>query len=85
MGELFEITSMKNVPNDNIVKRPANARIAKSTLDNKIQDKHKVSTTALLQSMMVNSIGVMTRFSRPFCSILPAQTSMMYLVMLRDI
>ena len=39
MGELFEITGMKNVPNDNIVKRPANARIAKSTLDNKIQDK----------------------------------------------
>ena len=42
------------------------------------------STTALLQSMMVNPSGITTRFSRPFCPILPAQTSMMCLLTLRD-
>ena len=37
--ELFEITGMKNIQNDSIVKRPANAKIAKSTLDNEIQNE----------------------------------------------
>ena len=37
MRKLFEITSMKNIRNDSIVKRSANAKIAKSTLDNEIQ------------------------------------------------
>ena len=164
MRELFEITGMINIRNDSIVKRSANAKIAKSTLDNEIQNKIKTwmnnlkeqttlmsslqqnlpktlkinwnsltntlppnifnfcgkalifslnknnnlahwtfvtratvtcvtslkcksifSTTALLQSMIVNWSGVTTRFSRPFCSILPAQTSMMCLLTLRDI
>ena len=42
-------------------------------------------TTVLLQSMMIDSSGVTTRFSRPFCSILPAQASLMCLLTLRDI
>ena len=37
MRELFEITGMKNIRNDNIVKRSTNAKVAKSTLDNEIQ------------------------------------------------
>ena len=39
MGELFEITGMKIIRNDSIVKRSANAKIAKSTLDNEIQNE----------------------------------------------
>ena len=38
MRELFEIPGMKN-RNDSIVKRSANAKDAKSTLDNKIQNE----------------------------------------------
>ena len=37
MRELFEITGMKNIRNDNIVKRSTNAKVAKSTIDNEIQ------------------------------------------------
>ena len=39
MGELFEITGMEIIRNDSIVKRSANAKIAKSTLDNEIQNE----------------------------------------------
>ena len=151
MRELSEITGIKNIQNDSIVKGSANAKIAKSTLDNEIQNeiitsmnnlkeqktlissiqqkisktaiknwnsltntlppnifnfcrkafifslnninlarwkiltcpvvtyvaslkrKSIFSTTALLQSVMVDSNGITPRFSRPFCSILPAQ------------
>ena len=37
MNELFEIPGMKNIGNDNIVKRSANAKVAKSTFDNEIR------------------------------------------------
>ena len=39
MGELFEITGMKNIRDGSIVKRSANAKIAKSTLDSEIKNK----------------------------------------------
>ena len=39
MRELFEITGMKNIRNDGIVKQSANANVAKSTLDNGIQNE----------------------------------------------
>ena len=39
MRRRFEITGMKNIRNDSIWKRSANARIAKSTLDNEIQNE----------------------------------------------
>ena len=41
MRELFEITGMINIRNDSIVKRSANAKIAKSTLDNETQNEIK--------------------------------------------
>ena len=47
MRELFEITGMKNIRNDSIVKRSANAKVAKSTLDNEIQNEIITSTTKL--------------------------------------
>ena len=49
-----------------------------------LKRKSIFSTTALLQSTMVDSSGITTQFSRPFCSILPPQTSMC-LLPLRDI
>ena len=39
MRELFEITGMKNIGSDIIVKRSANAKVAKSTLDDEIQNE----------------------------------------------
>ena len=39
MRELFEITGMKNIGNDIILKRSANAKVAKSTLDDEIQNE----------------------------------------------
>ena len=47
MRELFEITGMKNIRNDSIAKRSANAKVAKSTLDNEIQNEIITSTTKL--------------------------------------
>ena len=46
MGEIFEITGMKN-RNDSIVKRSANAKVSKSTLDNEIQNEIITSMTKL--------------------------------------
>ena len=39
LRELFEITGMKNIRNDSIVKRSANAKIAKSLLTTKFRTK----------------------------------------------
>ena len=60
MRELFEITGMKNIRNDSIVKRSANAKVAKSTLDKEIQNEIITSITklkeqnALLSSLQQN-------------------------------
>ena len=47
MRELFEITGMKNIKNDSIVKRLANAKVAKATLDSEIQNEIITSMTKL--------------------------------------
>ena len=47
MRELFKITCMKNIRNGSIVKRSANAKVTKSTLDNEIQNKIITSMTKL--------------------------------------
>ena len=47
MRELFEITRMKNIRNDSIVKRSANAKVAKATLDSEIQNEIITSMTKL--------------------------------------
>ena len=47
MRELFEITGMKNIRNDSIVKRLANAKVAKATLDSEIQNEIITSMTKL--------------------------------------
>ena len=39
MRELLEITSMKNIRNDSIVKRSANAKVSKSTSENESQSE----------------------------------------------
>ena len=161
MRKLFEMTGMKIIRNDSIVKRSANAKIAKSTLDNEIQNEimtsmnnlkekntlmsslqQKVSKTVIRNwNSLINTLPsnifnfcrktlifslnnnsnlarwkiidspncdlcgkpqtqihllnnctsaisdgqFKTRFSRRFCSILAAQTSMMCLLMLKDI
>ena len=60
MRELFEITGMINIRNDSIVKRSANAKIAKSTLDNEIQNEIKTwmnnlkEQTTLMSSLQQN-------------------------------
>ena len=45
MRELFEITAINNIQNDNIVKRSANSKVAKSTLGNEIQNEIITSMT----------------------------------------
>ena len=47
MGELFEITGMKIIRNDSIVKSSGNEKIAKSTLDNEIQNEIMTSMNNL--------------------------------------
>ena len=47
MRELFGITGMKNIRNDSIVKRSANAKIARLTLDNEIQSEIMISMNNL--------------------------------------
>ena len=56
MRELFEITGMKNIQNDSIIKRSANAKIAKWTLDNKIRNEIMTSMNSLKeQSTLMSS------------------------------
>ena len=57
MRELFEITGMKNIRNDSIVKRSANAKIAKSTLGNEIQNDIMTSMNNLKRSKYLNVIS----------------------------
>ena len=45
MRELFEVTGIKNIRNDRIVKRSVNGNVAKSVLDNEIQNKIITSMT----------------------------------------
>ena len=45
MRELFEITGMKNIRNDRIVKRSVNGNVANSAFDNEIQNKIITSMT----------------------------------------
>ena len=45
MRGLFEITGMKNIRNDRIVKRSVNGNVAKSAFDNEIQNKIITSMT----------------------------------------
>ena len=47
MRQLCEINCMKNIRNDSIAKRSANAKIAKSTLDKEIQNKIMTSMNNL--------------------------------------
>ena len=57
MRELFEITGMKNIRNDSIVKRSANAKVAKSTFDNEIHNKIITSMTKLKeQNTLLSSL-----------------------------
>ena len=54
MRELFEITSVKNIRNDSIVKRSANAKVAKST---QIQNEIITSMTKLKeQNTLLSSL-----------------------------
>ena len=56
MGEIFEITGMKN-RSDSIVKRSANAKVSKSTLDNEIQNEIITSMTKLKeQNTLLSSL-----------------------------
>ena len=60
MRDLLEITGMKNIRNDSIVKRSEDAKVGNSTLDNKIQNEIIKSMTkfkeqnALLSSLEQN-------------------------------
>ena len=45
MRELFEVTGIKNIRNDRIVKHSVNGNVAKSVLDNEIQNKIITSMT----------------------------------------
>ena len=57
MRELFEITGVKNIRNDSIVKRSANAKVAKSTFDNEIHNKIITSMTKLKeQNTLLSSL-----------------------------
>ena len=57
MNELFEIPGMKNIGNDNIVKRSANAKVAKSTFDNEIQNEIIISMSKLKeQNTLLSSL-----------------------------
>ena len=57
MRELLEITGMKNIRNDNIIKRSTNAKVAKSTLDNQIQNEITTSMTKLKeQNTLLSSL-----------------------------
>ena len=47
MRELFEITGMKIIRSDSIVKRSVNAKVAKSTLGNEVQNEIITSMTKL--------------------------------------
>ena len=47
MGELFEITGMKIIRNDSIVKSSGNEKTAKSTLNNEIQNEIMTSMNNL--------------------------------------
>ena len=47
MRKLFEITGMKNIRNDSIVKRSAHAKIAKESLDTEIQNEIMTSMNNL--------------------------------------
>ena len=54
MRELFEITGVKNIRNDSIVKRSANAKVAKST---QIQNEIITSMTKLKeQNTLLSSL-----------------------------
>ena len=67
MRKLFEITGMKNIRNDSIVKRSTNAKVAKSTLDNKIQNeiitsmKNLKEQKTLFSSLHQNVTKIMIR------------------------
>ena len=55
--KLFEMTGMKIIRNDSIVKRSANAKIAKSTLDNEIQNEIMTSMNKLKeQNTLMSSL-----------------------------
>ena len=57
MRELFEITGMKIIRNDSIVKRSANAKVAKFTLGNEIQNEIITSMTKLKeQNTLLSSL-----------------------------
>ena len=45
MRELFEVTGIKNIRNDRIVKRSVNGNVVKSVLGNEIQNKIITSMT----------------------------------------
>ena len=57
MRELFEIPGMKNIRNDSIVKRSANAKIAKSTLGNEIQNDIMTFMNNLKRTKYLNVIS----------------------------
>ena len=57
MRELFEITGMKIIRSDSIVKRSANAKVAKSTLGNEVQNEIITSMTKLKeQNTLLSSL-----------------------------
>ena len=57
MRELFDVTGMKNIRNDSIVKRSTNAKVEKSTLNNEIQNEIITSMTKLKeQSALLSSL-----------------------------
>ena len=55
MREPFEITVMKNIRNGSIVKHSANAKVAKSTLDNEIQNEIITSITNLKYTTFITT------------------------------
>ena len=57
MTELFEIPGMKNIRNNSIVKRSANAKIVKSTLGNEIQNDIVTSMNNLKRTKYLNVIS----------------------------
>ena len=57
MGELSEIPGMKNIRNGSVVKRWANAKVAKFTLDNEIQNEIITSMTKLKEQ---NTLSIKT-------------------------
>ena len=57
MRELFDITIMKNIRNDSIVKSSVNSKVAKPTLDNEIQSEIITSMTKLKeQNTLLSSL-----------------------------